>query len=68
VTHPAETELKPLIGRELFDAYNEIQDIASAHHFSIVILGPHMKNIATQSDRLNVHRDEDFIITEFTIG
>jgi hypothetical protein len=68
VTHPAETELKPLIGRVLFEAYNEIQDIALAHHLSIVILGPHMKNIATQPDRLNVHRDEDFVITSITIG
>jgi hypothetical protein len=63
--------LKPFVGKELRKVADAIQIVANAKHLHVNVIDPAdgiSSNIDVENDRLNVHVDENFHITRFTVG
>lgn len=63
-------EVEPFVGQQVIDCEDAIETAAASHGYSVMILDPVFNPGSIDSDpkRLNVHTDENSVITEFTTG
>ena len=64
------TELNPFKGKQIMDAFNDIQEIALRYKLEINVIDPEFNTNSIDNDenRLNVRTDANSVITSFTIG
>ena len=63
-------ELQPYMGKQIMDAFNDIQEIALRYKLEINVIDPEFNTNSIDNDenRLNVRTDANSVITSFTIG